>query len=154
MYRCLECGHLFEDGEEAVVREDRGEFCGFPCFEELSVCPICHGVYAETVRCQVCDSEHLDEELVDGVVCKNCLQEKSTDLDVCYKIGKHLEESVKLNGFLASVYDAKEIEEILLEYTRQAIKTDIILKQKFIEFMEYDEGWFAGTLLEVLKDEK
>ena len=144
MYRCLECGHLFEDGEEAVVIEDRGEFCGSPCSEELSVCPICHGVYAETVRCQVCDSEHFEEELTGGV-CEECFEKYQYDVDMCYRLSADDKSSVKINSFLYTMFDEEEIEQILFEALKERQKYVQIDRSKFIDD---DKEWFGEALAE------
>lgn len=54
MYKCAECGHLFEEGEEKKWREDRGEYWGSLCTEEMSGCPLCGGEYEEAVPCKIC----------------------------------------------------------------------------------------------------
>lgn len=71
-YKCYECGHIFEDGEEKICREDYGE--------SHHVCPSCGGAYGETVQCAVCHGAHLEEELMSGV-CDECVEENSVDYD-------------------------------------------------------------------------
>lgn len=65
MYKCLECGHLFEEGEQARWEESRGEFWGSPCSESMSGCPICKGYYEEAVKCKICgrwvEDEYCDD---------------------------------------------------------------------------------------------
>ena len=69
MYRCIECGHLFEEGEQARWRESRGEFWGTPCSEEMSGCPICKSPYEEIKPCRVCGSYEHD---ADEEYCERC----------------------------------------------------------------------------------
>ena len=54
MFKCVECGCIFEEGEKAVWYEDRGEFWGVPCSERLTGCPKCYGVYEEASMCECC----------------------------------------------------------------------------------------------------
>ena len=73
MYKCLDCGHIFEDGEEKRIRE--GEEChGFPCWREYAVCPLCEGAFEETVACEGCGSAKLPDELTDGY-CDECAED-------------------------------------------------------------------------------
>lgn len=66
MYRCEKCGHLFEEGEQAVWTEKHGE--------KWSGCPLCCGGYEEVHQCQECDEWHTEDELYDGW-CEKCLRE-------------------------------------------------------------------------------
>jgi len=75
MYKCVDCGHLFEEGEQRTYKEAHGFSDGFA--EEFSVCPVCGGDYEETTRCAFCGGEHLESELYDGV-CLDCLRKKAT----------------------------------------------------------------------------
>ena len=45
MYKCAECGFIFE--EPAVWTESRGEWFGYPAREEMAGCPRCRGGYDE-----------------------------------------------------------------------------------------------------------
>ena len=74
MYKCIECDTVFEEGEEAVWRESRGEYWGVPCFEEETGCPKCKGDYAEAVRCKRCEKWCFEDELNDGL-CECCYDE-------------------------------------------------------------------------------
>ena len=46
MFKCIECGHIFEDGEQARWTETHGEV--WEC------CPICKGAYEEIEPCKIC----------------------------------------------------------------------------------------------------
>ena len=70
MYRCENCGHLFEEGEQAVWEERHG--LDTPPYEQWSGCPICKGGYEEVHQCQECEEWHTGEELYDGW-CEKCL---------------------------------------------------------------------------------
>ena len=69
MWKCLECGHLFEDGEEVSWTESYGE--------HFSGCPVCKCAYAEAYQCDRCGSYHLSDELYNGL-CLDCLKEIAT----------------------------------------------------------------------------
>ena len=72
MYRCENCGHLFEEGEQAVWEETHG-FTS-PPYEKWDGCPICKSGYEEVHQCQECGDWHYEDELYDGW-CEKCLRE-------------------------------------------------------------------------------
>ena len=72
MYRCCECGNLFEEGEQAVWEETHG--LDSPPYEKWSGCPVCKGDYEEVHQCKDCGGWHSEDELYDGW-CEDCLRE-------------------------------------------------------------------------------
>ena len=74
MYRCENCGNLFEEGEQAVWYENQGECHGVTAMERFSGCPVCKGDYEEVHQCKKCGEWHSDDELYDGW-CEKCLRE-------------------------------------------------------------------------------
>lgn len=69
VFRCNDCGHIFDEGEEYTWQESRGEFWGSPCSETLSGCPICKESYSEVFPCKICGSYACE----DGEdFCENC----------------------------------------------------------------------------------
>ena len=117
MYKCLECGHLFDCGEERSTREYRGECFGFPAYEDVISCPVCGGDFAETKQCKICGSEHLEEEL-SGCVCQECIEPYRKKFDFCYKISLGETTEIKINSLIASIIDESDIEAILLDYVK------------------------------------
>ena len=71
MYRCCECGNLFEEGEQAVWHENYGAEIGGEMFDG---CPVCRGDYEEVHQCKECGDWHADDELYEGW-CEKCLRE-------------------------------------------------------------------------------
>ncbi len=145
MYKCLDCGHIFEYGEESIRRESRGEFGGTPCFEEMIGCPLCGGDYEETIPCAICGSEHLEDEL-NGGVCDDCIDEYRKDFNSCYEISMGETTEIKINSLLASLFDVGDIEQILKEYIRDRWQ-DIDCSQ----FIDEDISWFGERLAEEVK---
>lgn len=72
MYRCESCGHLFEEGEQAVTYETHGFYQ--PPYEEIHSCPVCGGDFEEVHQCKECGYWHTEDELYDGW-CEKCLRE-------------------------------------------------------------------------------
>lgn len=70
MYRCDECGHIFDCGEETTWSERRGDFDK----ELMHGCPICRGDYRTIEPCSICgvysDGETYCEE------CKKTIKER------------------------------------------------------------------------------
>lgn len=139
-FKCNECGHLFESGEEKKWVESYGE--------HMSGCPMCGGGYEETVQCSICGSEHLAEEL-DGGVCEACIDEYRYDVGVCRKIGEKSKENVEINSFFASMYYAEEIEELIW---RDMMNTQKIKSVDCTPFIEADSTWFAENLAKEVND--
>lgn len=77
MFKCCECGHLFEDGEQAIWYENQGECHGRIAMEKFCGCPMCKGDYEEVHQCKECDEWHTKDELCGGY-CFDCLKEKCT----------------------------------------------------------------------------
>ena len=75
MYKCLNCGEIFEEAKP--IKEDWGE--------SFSVCPYCNGDYEEAKQCQECGEWHAENEMYDGW-CEKCLRETinyDTFFDYC-----------------------------------------------------------------------
>lgn len=140
-YKCLECGHIFEEGEEKVWQEDRGEYWGVRCSEEMSGCPKCSGEYEQAIRCALCGEPHLYEEL-NGGVCDECLERYSKDFKTCYNISRGETEMVEINALLASLFEPSDIEAILRAYIKDKCP-DI----DYTDYIERDKEWFGKELI-------
>lgn len=79
MYKCLDCGFVFEESEAKKVTEEIGECFGSPAFEESYVCPRCEGYFEETKTCVLCGEPFLDKEWVDGEYCGDCAKQYKED---------------------------------------------------------------------------
>ena len=149
-YKCLECGHIFERGEEASWSEYRGEYFGFVAYKKMSGCPLCKGAFEETIPCDICGSEHLEEEL-NGGVCDECLEDCKCDFEMCYTIAQSSKDKIKINGLLASMFTESEIEEILVNHIKKEIK-DSELKKFVSNFIDEDVSWYVDMLAEEVKN--
>ena len=147
-YKCLECGHIFEDGEQANWKEDISGYGESPFWKELCGCPKCGGVFEETKPCKFCGSEHLDVEL-NSNLCDECIDKYKYDVDMCFRIGSRCEEKVNLNSFLLSLFDKDDIEAILYRKLKEAEKKEAVDCGYFIDS---DRIWF-GAELEELEEE-
>lgn len=63
-YKCLECGHIFDEGEESRWVEPHGE--------HMTGCPVCGCAYDEAYQCDKCASYRLPDELHSGL-CIECV---------------------------------------------------------------------------------
>lgn len=145
-YKCVNCGTIFEDCDIVYWEEDRGEFWGSRVYETLSGCPNCRGEYEETTPCEICGAECISDE-ISGGVCEDCIDKNRKNLEIWYKICKNEpKEKIEINPILAHLFDAADIERILLDYAKE--KTDGIDCSGFIE---EDISWFAEKLVEEVK---
>lgn len=74
MYKCVDCGTVFDEDEIAVWEESRGEFWGVSCSETMTGCPTCKEGYEEAFKCKRCGIWCLEDELRDGY-CESCYDE-------------------------------------------------------------------------------
>ena len=149
-YICLDCGNIFEEGEQITFQENMGEHFGEKVYKKITGCPICGGEYEESTPCSICGSEHLEEDL-NGGLCDECIDKYKNDIEMCFKIGKNDDDKVELTCFLASVFEKDEIEEILFEELKKRNKYVTVDCEKFINS---DMSWFAERLVEELEKEK
>ena len=73
MFKCCDCGHLFEEGEQTRWTESRGECWGSSCNESMQGCPLCKGNYEEVKLCKECGDWHTEDELTNGL-CDQCIE--------------------------------------------------------------------------------
>ena len=81
MYICLECDHVFEEGEERIEREYQGECHGSPSYETYRVCPECGEDYDEAVRCAEC-GYYTASSKMDGNICPECVKKAEKELQI------------------------------------------------------------------------
>lgn len=150
-YICDDCGHIFEEGEQKRRKESRGEFWGSKSYEYVSVCPICGGSYSEAEVCEICGSAHTEEDLHGGV-CDECIDKYRYNPDVLYKVGENDTANVEINSFLATIFTAQEINEILHREMKTIAKYAMVSGNDFIDS---DVDWFGEMLAkEVNNNEK
>lgn len=153
-YICLDCGNIFEEGEQITFQENRGELFGVPCSKKISGCPVCGGEYEESTPCSICGSEHLEEDL-NGGLCDECIDKYKHDIDMCFRVGKGDTEAVEINCFLASMFEKEEIEDLLFETLKERNRyMRVYIKADCERFVNSDRSWFAERLLEELEKEK
>ena len=149
MYKCVECGHIFEKGEEKHWTESRGEFWGMPASETMTGCPRCGGDFEETQPCVICGTE-TSWDALSGGVCFGCLSNYQYDTDTCLKIGEMNREEIELNSFLLSIFSRDTIEETM---TRVLIELKKLKPVDCSDFIFADADWFGDTLRkEILKN--
>lgn len=144
MYICLECGHHFEDGEEAIWEEQHG--LEDSPYEKMSGCPICRSAYVVAGRCKKCGHNFLEDDLYLGL-CRKCL-EKSVmpEITADYVHDRHLSCS-----FYSEFYDGKiermsdNLEELLRGGMLQQAALDKLKRaswtiKKCINYIMFDEA--------------
>ena len=139
-YKCVECGNIFESGEEARWEESHG-LEGAP-YEEWYGCPVCKGGFEEAENCAVCGVVHIVSEL-NGGVCDDCIDKYRHNFKACYEIASEETETIKINSLLASLLDESDIEQILKEYIRDRMP-DVDCSH----YIDTDKAWFGERLAE------
>lgn len=122
MYKCKDCGAIFEEPYSKEDYEYADVGIGKIIVADLSYddCPHCHGSYEKAYECSECGEYFLMEEMA-GDICKNCLNDKAS-IENLINFGEENKEELKINGFLLNCFSLKEIENIL--------KTELLLNEK------------------------
>lgn len=156
LLKCLDCGHVFERGEEKACVEHQGECHGVKAYEETSCCPLCGGVYEEASRCKICDMPFCESELDCGV-CEECKRdigrEYKYDVKKCYDLAEFSGEkqAIEINSFLACMFTPEEINKILY---REIVCASAFSAVDCSAFILCDEDWFVEKALEIKKEVK
>lgn len=136
MYKCCECGNLFEEGEQAVWEETHG--LDSPPYEKWSGCPICKGDYEEVHQCKGCGDWHTDDELYDGW-CEKCLRE-TINYDTFFEYCEANKDEQYLDIFVLSELlggmdcphnISSEFHQLMIEIYKRAVANVKLLKGEF-----------------------
>ena len=151
MYRCENCGNLFEEGEQAEWEETHG--LDTPPYEKWSGCPVCKGDYEEVYQCKKCGDWHSEDELYDGW-CEKCLRE-TINYDTFFKYceankdDKYLDIFVMadlLGGMDCPNNISPEFHRLMIETYKRTVANAKLLGEKFgfladcIRFIMDDDG--------------
>ena len=134
MYKCENCGHLFEEGEQAVWEEKHGFDYG--PYEERRGCPMCMGDYEELHQCKGCDEWHADDEMYDDW-CEECLRQ-TIDYDTFFEYCEAYKDERYLDIFVMSelLGDMDCPEYVSLEFHQLMVdtyKNKVLLAKSFPE---------------------
>ena len=141
-YQCHECDRQFEEPD--IITEAHGITDG-SC-EKIGVCPYCKGYFEEMAQCRIC-GEYFTEDELSGGVCDECVYEKATDIEFCYNL--ETEETIKINGFIASVFTEEQINEILWNRIKEINR---MVNISCYDFIDSDKSWFAEKLIKEKND--
>lgn len=85
MYKCLGCGHIFEEPKQYSEDRTPGGACeGGSFIEHYTGCPVCSGAYEEAKQCEICGEYFTSDELTDtteyinggcGDCCEQCIED-------------------------------------------------------------------------------
>ena len=141
-YQCHECDRSFEEPD--IITETHG--LDTPPYEKIAVCPYCKGYFEEMQECKICGEYFTEDELTSGV-CDDCIYSHDTDIELLYRLGNEedAKETVKLNGFIASVLTEEQINEIVMRELRILIELGAVCNGT--EFIGSDKSWFAEQLI-------
>lgn len=150
-YKCLNCGHIFDDGEEVKSYDFVGEAWGRRIYEETYCCPSCgERGFEETFRCKKCNGSFIKDELVGGY-CEDCIKDMISDYKYrvadCYRISQknNITAEIEIDGFLACMFTPQQINEVLY---KEIVSSTAIAPVDCTPFIEDDESWFADIIIE------
>ena len=154
MYKCTECGNLFEEGEQSVWYENQGECHGVTAMERFSGCPVCKGSYEEVHQCKECGDWHTEDELYDGW-CEKCLRE-TINYDTFFEYCEANKDEQYLDSFmmfyLLGGMDcpdkvSPEFHQLMVETYKRSVANAKLLGEKFgflekcVCFIMEDDGY-------------
>jgi hypothetical protein len=150
-YKCLDCGHIFEEGEQQILIDRHG--IDFPPYEEHCACPSCGGDYEKAKQCEECGSVFLEDDLTCGF-CEECCEKIVKEysfghIDELYLINSNSKESVELNRFIYYMFSPEQINEILLNVLKEQ---DAFKKVDCRDFIKEDEYWFIEQVKKKWKE--
>lgn len=76
-YICVDCGHIFEDGEAGVL-EEQHPYGDTTAAERIAVCPVCGGGFEEAGICKCCGGAFYADDLIAHYYCKECVEDFMT----------------------------------------------------------------------------
>ena len=153
MYKCIECGHLFEEGERAVWYENQGECHGVTAMERFSGCPLCHEDYEEVHQCKKCGEWKYDDELYNGW-CEKCLRD-TINYDTFFEYCEANKDEQYLDTFVMCYllycdeipkYPSVEFHQLMSETYKRRVSNAKLLGEKFgflekcVCFIMVDDG--------------
>ena len=152
MYKCTECGNLFEEGEQATWEETHG--LDSPPYETWSGCPVCKGDYEEVHQCKKCGEWTYDDELYNGW-CEKCLRD-TINYDTFFEYCEANKDEQYLDSFmmfyLLGGMDcpdkvSPEFHRLMVETYKRMVANAKLLGDKFgfldkcIRFIMDDDGY-------------
>lgn len=146
-FQCHECDRRFEEPD--FVTERHG--LEAPPYEKIAVCPYCKGDFEELKQCEICGKWFLEDDLTSGV-CDECIYQHDTDIELLYKFGneEEAEETITINGFIASMFTAEQLSNLGINELRKAKSDGVAINGT--EFIGSDKSWFADKIKEAKND--
>jgi hypothetical protein len=148
MMICNKCGELCDDDDLPTYTEDFGFDTGVgwkSCPQTFVDNCSCGGDFVEATKCVIC-GEYFNGEEQYGKVCSECLKDESIDADNAFAIGDKNKEKIEVNGFLASIFDENQINDILEQAYRK--QNTFTKERQSKEYCLDDETYFVDFLEE------
>lgn len=99
-YICVDCGHIFEDGEYDI-RVEHHPYGDTTADEHFAVCPVCGGDFEEAGICACCGGAFYEDDLIAGHYCEECVEDFMTEENM----KKYVKED--LYAFADFMYDER-----------------------------------------------
>ena len=146
-FRCLDCGHIFDESEIKSYFQNHAGFGDAPALEQLYCCPVCDGDFEELAKCEVCGEDFSKDELSYYGVCECCKEDIKSKYkyrpDLCYKIVENEKSAVQINKFLAEMFTQEEIEQVLFKELVCSSYSPVNCES----FINADDDWFVEKIV-------
>lgn len=145
-YQCLDCGNLFEEGEEVRWTESHGNNY-LPC-EEFYGCPVCRGAYTDAPTCKECGEDFKAEDLYAGF-CEDCLHEAITYESFL----EYAEDSDLLVPFMFDAWFEAPTPAVITERLRESMR-DIYRQKTVLDQLAKSYKFMALIEKYIMEDDK
>ncbi len=161
-YICTRCGHVKDELPYITEKHPYGDGYAEERLPDFSCC--CGGEYESALTCKMCgEAKSEADNYFYEDICDDCLKEKAKDLDLVTKCAKLCpnKEKVEVDSFLVFMLHPETVNEILWDYFNKCCNSQafgFLLRETYAkkaeEWATSNLGWFAETLVEVMKNEQ
>lgn len=147
MYKCLNCGSVFDEPIAIYEREPYGN--SYAEYHSDDICPYCKGDIDTAEKCEICGEYYAESDIYNGV-CIECIKIDCEKLSTLFDYAESITPENKINRFVTAMFDGQSSKlndflKLTLQYCDDFDKKMFFnKKQKFIEEHAADISQWLG----------